>query len=78
MGADRMKNADTLMAIYYVVLSGALVFALGYLAVWRHAKGRHYRVHKNRGSGSVAKLLTRDEARRIAAAGAGAQARLIG
>jgi hypothetical protein len=29
------------MAIYYVVLSGALVFTLGYLAGWRHAKRRH-------------------------------------
>jgi hypothetical protein len=37
MGADRMKNADTLMVFYYVVLSGVLVFTLGYLA-GRHAK----------------------------------------
>jgi hypothetical protein len=40
MGADRMKTADALMVIYYVVLSGVLVFTLGYLAGWRHAKGR--------------------------------------
>ena len=39
MGADRMKNADTLMVFYYVVLSGVLVFTLGYLA-GRHAKKR--------------------------------------
>jgi hypothetical protein len=37
-GADRMKTADALMVIYYVVLSGVLVFTLGYLAGWRHAK----------------------------------------
>jgi hypothetical protein len=35
-----MTSADTLMAIYYVVLCGVLVFTLGYLAGWRHAKGR--------------------------------------
>ena len=40
MGADRMTNADSLMVIYYVVLTGMLVFTLGYLAGWRHAKGR--------------------------------------
>jgi hypothetical protein len=40
MGADRVKTADALMAIYYVVLSSALVFTLGYLAGWRHAKRR--------------------------------------
>ena len=39
-GADRMKTADALMVIYYVVLSGVLVFTLGYLAGWRHAKSR--------------------------------------
>jgi hypothetical protein len=33
-----MKTADALMVIYYVVLSGVLVFTLGYLAGWRHAK----------------------------------------
>jgi hypothetical protein len=38
--ADRMKNPDALMVIYYVVLSGVLVFTLGYLAGWRHAKRR--------------------------------------
>jgi hypothetical protein len=38
MGADRMKTADALMVIYYVVLSGVLVFTLGYLAGWRQAK----------------------------------------
>jgi hypothetical protein len=37
-GAYRMKTADALMVIYYVVLSGVLVFTLGYLAGWRHAK----------------------------------------
>jgi len=36
----RMKTADALMVVYYVVLSGVLVFTLGYLAGWRHAKGR--------------------------------------
>ena len=35
---NRMKTADALMVIYYVVLSGVLVFTLGYLAGWRHAK----------------------------------------
>jgi hypothetical protein len=40
VGADRMKTADALMVIYYLVLSGALVFTLGYLAGWRHAKRR--------------------------------------
>ena len=34
------KTADALMVIYYVVLSGALVFTLGYLAGWRHTKRR--------------------------------------
>jgi hypothetical protein len=33
-----MKPADAWMVIYYVVLSGALVFTLGYLAGWRRAK----------------------------------------
>jgi hypothetical protein len=33
-----MKTADALMVIYYVVLSGLLVFTLGYLAGWRHTK----------------------------------------
>jgi hypothetical protein len=28
------------MVVYYVLLSGALVFTLGYLAGWRHTKGR--------------------------------------
>ena len=32
MEADRMKTADALMVIYYVVLSGVLVFTLGYFA----------------------------------------------
>ena len=35
-----MKNADALMVVYYVVLSGGLVFTLGYLAGWRYAKRR--------------------------------------
>jgi hypothetical protein len=35
-----MKSADALMVIYYVVLSGVLVFTLGYLAGWRQAKRR--------------------------------------
>jgi hypothetical protein len=35
-----MKNPDALMVIYYVVLSGVLVFTLGYLAGWRRAKRR--------------------------------------
>ena len=35
-----MKSADALMLVYYVVLSGVLVFTLGYLAGWRHAKRR--------------------------------------
>ena len=35
-----MKTADALMVVYYVVLSGVLVFTLGYLAGWRHAKRR--------------------------------------
>ena len=34
-----MKNSDALMVVYYVVLSGVLVFMLGYFAGWRHAKG---------------------------------------
>jgi hypothetical protein len=34
-----MKSADALMLVYYVVLSGVLVFTLGYLA-GRHAKRR--------------------------------------
>jgi hypothetical protein len=33
-----MKTADTMMLVYYVVLSGVLVFTLGYLAGWRQAK----------------------------------------
>ena len=33
-----MKIADALMVIYYVALSGVLVFTLGYLAGWRRAK----------------------------------------
>jgi hypothetical protein len=33
-----MKTEDALMVFYYVVLSGVLVFALGYLAGWRHSK----------------------------------------
>ena len=33
-----MKTADALTVVYYVVLSGVLVFTLGYLAGWRHAK----------------------------------------
>jgi hypothetical protein len=35
-----MKTADALMVVYYVVLSGVLVFMLGYLAGWRHATRR--------------------------------------
>jgi hypothetical protein len=35
-----MKTADALMLIYYVVLSGVLVFTLGYFAGWRRAKRR--------------------------------------
>ena len=35
-----MKTADALMMIYYVVLSGVLVFTFGYLAGFRHAKRR--------------------------------------
>jgi hypothetical protein len=35
-----MKTADALMVVYYVVLSGALLFMLGYFAGWRHAKRR--------------------------------------
>jgi hypothetical protein len=35
-----MTTADTLTVIYYVVLSGVLVFTLGYLAGRRHAKRR--------------------------------------
>jgi hypothetical protein len=30
-----MTNPDTLMVVYYVVLSGLLVFTLGYFAGWR-------------------------------------------
>jgi hypothetical protein len=33
-----MKTADALMVVYYVALSGVLVFTFGYLAGWRHAK----------------------------------------
>jgi hypothetical protein len=33
-----MTTADALMMVYSVVLSGVLVFTLGYLAGWRHAK----------------------------------------
>ena len=40
MGADRMKNPDALMVVYYVVLTGVLVFTLGYFAGWRQAKRR--------------------------------------
>ena len=35
-----MNTADALMVVYYVVLSGVMVFTLGYLAGWRHAKKR--------------------------------------
>jgi hypothetical protein len=35
-----MKTTDALMVLYYVVLSGVLVFTLGYLFGWRHAKRR--------------------------------------
>ena len=35
-----MNARDTLMVVYYVVLSGVLVFTLGYLAGWRHTKKR--------------------------------------
>ena len=37
---DRMKNPDALMVVYYVVLSGVLVFALGYFAGWHRARKR--------------------------------------
>jgi hypothetical protein len=38
-----MKTADALTVVYYVVLIGVLVFTLGYLAGWRHAKrGQQY------------------------------------
>ena len=40
MGADRMTTADALMVVYYVVMSGLLVFTLGYFAGWHHAKKR--------------------------------------
>ena len=40
VGADRMNTADALMMVYYVVLTGVMVFTLGYLAGWRHAKRR--------------------------------------
>jgi len=40
MGADLMTTADALMVVYYVVLSGVLVFTLGCLAGWRYAKRR--------------------------------------
>jgi len=40
MGADCMTTADALMVVYYVVLSGVLVFTLGCLAGWRYAKRR--------------------------------------
>ena len=33
-----MKTSDALMVVYYVLLSGALVFMLGYLAGWRRTK----------------------------------------
>jgi hypothetical protein len=35
-----MKNPDALMVVYYVVLTGVLVFTLGYFAGWRQAKRR--------------------------------------
>ena len=35
-----MKTSDALMVVYYVLFSGVLVFTLGYLAGWRHAKRR--------------------------------------
>ena len=35
-----MKTSDALMVVYHVLLSGVLVFTLGYLAGWRHAKRR--------------------------------------
>jgi hypothetical protein len=35
-----MKTADAWMVIYYVVLSGVLVFTLGYFSGWCHAKRR--------------------------------------
>jgi len=35
-----MKNPDALMVLYYVVLTGVVVFTLAYLAGWRHAKKR--------------------------------------
>jgi hypothetical protein len=38
-GPEIMKTADTLMVVYYVLLSGAVVFALGCLAGWRYTKG---------------------------------------
>jgi hypothetical protein len=39
-GPEIMKTADTLMVVYYVLLSGAVVFALGCLAGWRYTKGK--------------------------------------
>jgi hypothetical protein len=35
-----MKTVDALMVVYYVVLSGVIVFTLGYLAGFRNAKRR--------------------------------------
>jgi hypothetical protein len=35
-----MNNPDALMVVYYVVLSGVLVFTLGYFAGWHRAKKR--------------------------------------
>ena len=35
-----MKTSDALMVVYYVLLSGVLVFTFGYLAGWRHVKRR--------------------------------------
>ena len=33
-----MNARDNLMVVYYVLLSGALVFMLGYLAGWRRTE----------------------------------------
>ena len=35
-----MKTADAFIVVHYVVLSGVLVFTLGYFAGWRQAKRR--------------------------------------
>jgi hypothetical protein len=48
-----MKTTDALMVVYYVVLSGVLVFTLGHLAGWRtprrgnNGANLHPRQYKN-------------------------------